>query len=211
MAAFDSSLTYEPFDPNLEATSVDRILRNTWTDSMSRLWRWTSKKRKGKGQYSCIVPGPRLQDMFDALEDTGVRFWDRLEATFGYLEPRKHLLFNILPVSAVVPGKKKSLKTVEAIKEAEPLRNAKELNSFLCTVQYKARFIVSYAPQADTLRDLLKADFFTWKKEHQESFSSLKEAVLRHGPGLFRPQCTAWGTRWWMPFRSLGDAGSAES
>ena len=33
---------------------------------------------------------------------------------------------------------------VEAIKQAEPPRNAKELNSFLCTVQYKARFIESY-------------------------------------------------------------------
>ena len=30
---------------------------------------------------------------------------------------------------------------VEAIKAAEPLRNAKELNSFLCTVQYNARFM----------------------------------------------------------------------
>ena len=165
------------------------------------------KERKRAAFLHCA--GPRVQDIFYALEDTGVRFWDRREVTYWYLEPRKHLLFNILPVSAVVPGKKKSLKNVEVIKEADPLRNAKELNSFLCTVQYKARFIVSYAPQADTLRDLLKADVFTWKKKHQESFSSLKEAVLRHGPGLFRPQRTAWGTRWWMHFRSLGDAGSA--
>ena len=33
---------------------------------------------------------------------------------------------------------------VEAIKQAEPPRNAKELNSFLCTVQYNARFMESY-------------------------------------------------------------------
>ena len=33
---------------------------------------------------------------------------------------------------------------VEAIKEAEPLCNAKELHSFLCTVQYNAQFIESY-------------------------------------------------------------------
>ena len=35
---------------------------------------------------------------------------------------------------------------VEAIKEAEPLSNAKELYSFLCTVQYNAQFIESYTP-----------------------------------------------------------------
>lgn len=66
---------------------------------------------------------------------------------------------------------------VDAIKEAVPPRNAKELNSFLCTVQYNARFIESYTPQTDTLGDLVKADVFTWKKEHQEAFDSLKEAL----------------------------------
>ena len=35
---------------------------------------------------------------------------------------------------------------VETIKQAEPPRNTKELNSFLCTVQYNARFMESYAP-----------------------------------------------------------------
>ena len=35
---------------------------------------------------------------------------------------------------------------VEAIKEVEPLCNAKEFHSFLCTVQYNARFIESYTP-----------------------------------------------------------------
>ena len=33
---------------------------------------------------------------------------------------------------------------VEAIKEAEPLCNAKELHSFLCTVQYNAQCLESY-------------------------------------------------------------------
>ena len=35
---------------------------------------------------------------------------------------------------------------VEAIKEVEPLCNAKEFHSFLCTVQYNAQFIESYTP-----------------------------------------------------------------
>ena len=40
---------------------------------------------------------------------------------------------------------------VEAIKAAEPPRNAKELNSSLCTVQYNARFMEKYAAQIDLL------------------------------------------------------------
>ena len=35
---------------------------------------------------------------------------------------------------------------VEAIKEVEPLCNAKELHSFLCIMQYNARLVESYAP-----------------------------------------------------------------
>ncbi|PFX13584.1 Retrovirus-related Pol polyprotein [Stylophora pistillata] len=66
---------------------------------------------------------------------------------------------------------------VEAIKAAEPPRNAKELNSFLCTVQYNARFMEKYAPQTDLLRGLLKANVFAWTRNHQEAFESLKEGL----------------------------------
>ena len=66
---------------------------------------------------------------------------------------------------------------MEAIKAAEPPRNAKELHSFLCTVQYNARFMENYAPQTDFLRDLLKAKVFTWRRQHQEAFASLKEGL----------------------------------
>ena len=66
---------------------------------------------------------------------------------------------------------------VEAIKQAEPPRNAKELNSFLCTVQYNARFMESYAPQTDVLRALVRADVFKREEEHQEAFEALKNAL----------------------------------
>ena len=66
---------------------------------------------------------------------------------------------------------------VEAIKQAEPPRNAKELNSFLCTVQYNARFMESYAPQTDVLRALVRADVFKWEEKHQEAFEALKNAL----------------------------------
>ena len=64
---------------------------------------------------------------------------------------------------------------MEAIKAAEPPRNAKELNSFLSRVQYNVRFMEKYAPQTDLLERLLKAKVFTWRREHQEAFESLKE------------------------------------
>ena len=77
---------------------------------------------------------------------------------------------------------------VEAIKGVEPPRNAKELKSFLCTVQYNARFIESYAPQTDILRDLMKTDVFTWKREHLVVFDSLKEALASNtGLAYFDP------------------------
>lgn len=104
---------------------------------------------------------------------------------------RGNIFFSIFTSFISCSRKKKNLTNVKAIKEAEPLRNPKELNSFLCTVQYKAQFTVSYTPQTDTLRDLLKADVFTWKKEHRDAFNSLKEAAFRHRPGLFRTQRTA--------------------
>lgn len=66
---------------------------------------------------------------------------------------------------------------LETLKGAEPPRNAKELKSFLCTVQYNAPFIESYAPQIDILRDLMKTDGFTWKREQMVVFDSLKEAL----------------------------------
>ena len=55
-------------------------------------------------------------------------------------------------------------KKVKAIKAAKPPRNAKELKSFLCTVQYNARFMDSYAQQTDVLRGLLKAQVLPGEK-----------------------------------------------
>ena len=65
----------------------------------------------------------------------------------------------------------------EVISAAKPPQNAKELNSFLCTVQYDARFMEKYAQQTDILRSLLKAKVFALREEHQQTFESLKEAL----------------------------------
>ena len=65
---------------------------------------------------------------------------------------------------------------VEAIKATEPPCNAKELNSFLCTVQYNARFMEKYAPQTDLLRGLLKASLYL-EERTSRMFESLKEGL----------------------------------
>ena len=62
---------------------------------------------------------------------------------------------------------------VEAIKEAEPLCNAKELHSFLCTVQYNAQFIESYTPVEAAF--LLFTRVFT-------TFGIPEEIKSEHGP-----------------------------
>ena len=66
---------------------------------------------------------------------------------------------------------------VEAIKASEPPHNAKKMDSFLCTFQYNARFMDNYAQQTDVLRRLLKAQVFSWAKEHRVAFERLKEAL----------------------------------
>ena len=59
----------------------------------------------------------------------------------------------------------------------EPPRNAKELNSFPCTVQCNAKFMDKFALETDILSGLLKAEVFTWRKEHQEASECQKEVL----------------------------------
>ena len=66
---------------------------------------------------------------------------------------------------------------VEAINAAEAPRNAKELNSFLCTLQYNARFLEDYTASTDILRKLVKAKRFVWEEKHQEAFQRLKDGL----------------------------------
>ena len=66
---------------------------------------------------------------------------------------------------------------VQAIRATDPPRSAKELNSFLCTVQYNARFMKKFASSTEKLRKLLKEPKFKWEKEHQEAFEELKKGL----------------------------------
>ena len=68
---------------------------------------------------------------------------------------------------------------VQAIQATTPPRNTKELNSFLCTVQYNAKFMKRYAPATEKLRSLLKEQKFTWEKEHSKGIRRLEERTVR--------------------------------
>ena len=60
-------------------------------------------------------------------------------------------------------------KVDSAIKAAEPPCNGKELNSFLCTVQYNARFMEKYAPQTN-LEGFTQSQSFYLKERTSRSF-----------------------------------------
>ena len=68
---------------------------------------------------------------------------------------------------------------VQAIQATTPPRNTKELNSFLCTVQYNAKFMKRYAPATEKLRSLFKEQTFTWEKEHSKGIRRLEERTVR--------------------------------
>ena len=53
---------------------------------------------KEKGRKRAVFlhcAGPRVQDIFDILEDTGDDFETVAKKLMEYFEPRKHFLFNI--------------------------------------------------------------------------------------------------------------------
>ena len=67
---------------------------------------------------------------------------------------------------------------VQAIKEAGHLRNAEELNSFLCTVRYSSQFMEAskYQKAVCKLGELLSGKF-EWIQEHTEAFEELKNTL----------------------------------
>lgn len=92
---------------------------------------------------------------------------------------------------------------VEAIKAAEPPRNAKELNSFLCTVQYNARFMERYAPQTNLLRTYWKPKFLPGGSNIRKRSRVWRKASL----GLFWTSHRTWGTYGWLSVRNCGNLG----
>ena len=94
---------------------------------------------------------------------------------------------------------------VEATKAAETPLNAKEMNSFLYTVQYYARFMDKFAPETVV---------YSARVTQSKSFracESLKEALSSHTvlAYLALQQSIDRSTRGWLSFGNLGNTGTA--
>lgn len=66
---------------------------------------------KEKGRKRAVFlhcAGPRVQDIFDILEDTGDDFETVAKKLIEYFEPRKHLLFNIYQFQHLFQEKEES-------------------------------------------------------------------------------------------------------
>ncbi|PIK43243.1 hypothetical protein BSL78_19881 [Apostichopus japonicus] len=69
---------------------------------------------------------------------------------------------------------------VEAIKDARQPTSASEVRSFLGLVQYCSRFIPNLATISEPLRRLTKKEeTFSWGKEQEQSFQSLKNVLTK--------------------------------
>ncbi|PIK38325.1 hypothetical protein BSL78_24838 [Apostichopus japonicus] len=69
---------------------------------------------------------------------------------------------------------------VEAIKDARQPTSASEVRSFLGLVQYCSRFIPNLATISEPLRRLTKkGQTFSWGKEQEQSFQSLKNVLTK--------------------------------
>ncbi|KAL3694004.1 hypothetical protein R1sor_007655 [Riccia sorocarpa] len=90
---------------------------------------------------------------------------------------------------------------VKVIRQLEPPTNLRELRAFLGHVGYYRRFIRDYAAIASPLTKLLKKDqAYEWRKEHQNSFQKLKDALVN--ALVLRPP------EWGKPFHVYVDTSS---
>ena len=67
---------------------------------------------------------------------------------------------------------------ISAVVNATKPKNKSELLSFLCLVQYSAKFLPDFSQTAQPLWKLTKKDAtFSWQKEHTEAFLKLKKLI----------------------------------
>ena len=84
-------------------------------------------------------------------------------------------------------GIQMDLKKIESVCEARPLKNWKELWSFLGLALYYWRFICSFSHVASPLSKLMSEQVkWKWTVEEQTTFKALKEALVS-APVLWYP------------------------
>ena len=95
MAAFDANLSFGPFDPDLDPTSVGARFRKYLDRFKVYVVAMNIKDKARTRALFLHCAGPKVQDIFDTLEDTGEDFETAGNKLLEYFEPKKHRLFNI--------------------------------------------------------------------------------------------------------------------
>ena len=95
MAACDINLTFGPFDPDLDPTSVGNRFRKYLETFKVYAVAMNIKDKPRKRALFLHCAGSKVQDIFDTQEDTAEDFETAGEKLLEYFEPKRHRLFSI--------------------------------------------------------------------------------------------------------------------
>jgi len=76
----------------------------------------------------------------------------------------------------------------KALKEASEPKSQKELHSFLCTVQWSARFIKDLNKHAAPLWRLVTSPTWNWTEVEQQAFEKVKESISTRAMAFFNKE-----------------------
>ena len=108
MAACDTNLTFGPFDPDLALTSVGTRFRKYLERFKVYAVAINIKDKARKRALFLHCAGPKVQDIFDTLEDTAEDFKTAGEKLLEYFEPKRHRLFSIYQFRQLVQEEEES-------------------------------------------------------------------------------------------------------
>ena len=119
----------------------------------------------------------KLFDVLNILEKTGYRAGKKKSEFF--MNKTKWLGHQVNE-----NGMKPIEEKLEAILNLKPLKNTKDLKSFLAAIQYIAKFLPKLSERTDRLRNLLKKNEpWKWGPEQETDFIRMKQ-MLTEGPCL---------------------------
>lgn len=113
-----------------------------------------------------------LRKIFQILRDCGLKI--KIEKTKLFAREIKYL-GHVINQDGVKPDEK----NIEAVRKFPVPKNLKELQRFLGMASYFRKFIRNFAKKAAPLHQLCRKNVnFTWSKQCQEAFETLKNALI---------------------------------
>ena len=105
MAGFDTNLNYGTLDSDMDPTLVgSRFRKHVETFTLAINIKDTARKRA----LFLHCAGPKVQDIFDTVEDTSEDFETTADKLMEYFEQRKHHLFDIYQFRQLTQEKEES-------------------------------------------------------------------------------------------------------